>query len=70
MERVIKQREVSRAQETQPMANVPIWNEDQSLLLLHNSLGNVGRLEGHMLDRRVLCNPHLSLALLNVKDQT
>lgn len=70
MERVIQQREVLRAQKSKPMANVPIWKESQSLLSLHYSWGNVGRLEGHMLDRRVLCNPHLSLALLNVKGQT
>lgn len=69
MERVIQQREVSRAQESKPMANAPIWKEGQSLLSPHNSWGNVGRLEGHMLDRKVLCNPHLSLALFNVKGQ-
>lgn len=69
-ERVIQQREVSKAQESKPMANVPIWKEGRSLLSLHHSWRNVGRLEGHMLDRRVLCNPHLSLALLNVKGQT
>lgn len=51
------------------MANVPIWKEGQSLLSPHNSWGNVGRLEGRMLDRKVLCNHHLSLALFNVKGQ-
>lgn len=53
----------------QTMANVAIWKEGQSLLSPHNSWGNVGRLEGHMLDRKVLCNPPLSLALFNVKGQ-
>lgn len=70
MERVIQQQEVSRAQESKPMAHVPIWMKGQSLLSLHNSWGNMGRLEGHMLDRKVLCNPHLSLALFYIKGQT
>lgn len=70
MERVIQQRELSRAQESKSMANVTIWKEGQNLLSLHNSWENLGRLEGYMLDRRILCNPHLSLALFNVKGQT
>lgn len=70
MERVMERREVSRAQDSKPMANAPIWKEGQSLLLPHHSWGNVERLKGHMPDRRVLCNPHLSLALLNVTGQT
>lgn len=49
--------------------HVPV-KEGQSLLSPHNSWGNGGRLEGHMLHRRVLCNSHLILALFNVKGQT